>query len=294
MNTYFIRHSPALDVDAQTITRMWNEDYAGIHYPHWGQELRAEDCTSLDPEDYSGTGRGSVERLTTIAREGGYLYVTYRGIPGAKLGYVEPGSHIELLRSKWGNRNGLSGREAVLKVLKLTKVINLTATQSLPLSTVQPRQGTICRWKKAGDRVLALVEGMSSTGLNTLSPDLQEVMCMEYLRQSSVATLGLPVLSSTLAPIGRTMKDVDIYGLAHDGKRVIAQVTYHHLHSGQAKSKLRSLDTYADDGAVTVMFCRCARATQADSHLVFPLEDVYQNFCIDSEQGRAWIVAVAE
>jgi hypothetical protein len=295
MKTYFIRHSSELDINQAMLDRMWEEQYAGIHYPHDRHGTFKEgDCTSLDPKDYDDRGRSSMNILQTIAQEGGYVYTTYRGIPGAKLGIVKPGSQVQLLRGEWGSKNGLQGREAILKVLKLDKVINLTAVASLPMSTVQPRQGTICEWRKVGKRVRNLIEGEVYADLDSLNPDLQEVMCMEFMRTSAAAELGLPVLQSTLAPIGRTMKDVDIYGLSTTGQRVIAQVTYHTLGTSAASGKLRKLDPYADNGTETIMFCQCDNPTKVDGHQVFPLDTVYRSYCMESAEGEMWLAATSE
>ncbi|UYG06844.1 hypothetical protein [Halomonas sp. M4R1S46] len=294
MKTYFIRHSSELDIDQAMLKHMWDEQYAGIHYPHDRHgSLLEEDNASLDPEDYVSSGRSSLSILKNLGDEGGYVYSTYRGIPGAKLGVVRPGSQIQLLRGTWGKKHSLQGREAVLKVIRLDKVINLSATESLPLSTVQPRQGTICQWHKINKRVQALLEGESSGGVDSLTPDLQEVMCMEFLRTSAAAEAGLPVLQSTLAPIGRTMPDVDIFGLSPTGQPVVAQVTYHTLEQSKRNGKLGKLDAYDRDGAETILFCRCDAPSKVGDHLVFPLGEVYRSFCEGSSEGKAWLAAVS-
>ncbi|SHE75522.1 hypothetical protein SAMN02745148_01054 [Modicisalibacter ilicicola DSM 19980] len=294
MKTYFIRHSSELDIDRVTLETMWKNQFAGIHYPHDKAGNFGEgDSISTDPRDYKGRGKSSLDILWTIARDGGYVCTTYRGIPGAKLGIVRPGSEVQLLRGTWGSKNGLKGREAVLKVLQLENVINLSAIASLPLTTVQPRQGTICQWRKVKKRVQAVLEGEPSKDVSNLTPDLQEVMCMEFMRTSAAAAAGLPKLQSTLAPIGRTMPDVDIYGISTTGQPIVAQVTYHTLDAATGAGKLSKLDAYAKDGASTILFCLCKEPTEAGGHLVFPLTKVFQEFCIDSVEGKAWLAAVS-
>jgi hypothetical protein len=57
-------------------------------------------------------------------------------------------------------------------------------------------------------------------------------MCSEYLRHAHGA---LPILVHLLLPVGRTMKDVDIYGIASDGRKVHAKVTYLELERASDK-----------------------------------------------------------
>lgn len=294
MKTYFIRHSSELDVEQAMLDGMWEQQLVGIHYPQDRHgKLLGKDNASLDPVDYAKGVQGNIKRLNALTEEGGYVYSRYRGIPGAKLGVVHPGSQVQLLKGRWGKQNGLEGREAVIKAIRLDRVINLSATDSLPLSTVQPRQGTICQWHKINKRVKAILEGEASGGVGSLSPDLQEVMCMEFLRTSAAAEAGLPMLQSTLAPIGRTMPDVDIYGLSTTGWPVVAQVTYHTLERSISEGKLGKLDAYARDRAKTLMFCRCEHPTRIGDHLAYPLRDVYRAYCEETPEGKAWLAAVS-
>ncbi|MBB3231139.1 hypothetical protein [Halomonas stenophila] len=101
------------------------------------------------------------------------------------------------------------------------------------------------------------------------------------------------MLQSTLAPIGRTMPDVDIFGLSTTGQPVVAQVTYHTLEATAKNGKLGRLNAYARDGAKTIMFCRCDAPTKVDDHLVFPLGTVYRSFCEGRPEGKAWLAAVS-
>ena len=204
------------------------------------------------------------------------------------MGYVSPGSSVELFSGLWGGKNNLQGREATLKTLQLNRdqVRNLTAEEAIFLTAVQPRQGTFCRWRKVGRRVIAFVTGAPAVGLDSLTPDLQEVMCMEYLRTEKARMRGLPVLRHTLMPVGRTMKDIDILGFSEAGRIISAQVTFKTLSDGD--SKLRKLDPYRSQGNETIYFCRCEEAHQINGHLVFPLKYVFDDFCIKNEGGQEW------
>lgn len=228
---------------------------------------------------------GILERL---ASEGGYVFAVYRGIRGAKIGFVKPEAGITLYRGRWRTR---PEREAVLKVVKMERSITLSASESLSLSTVQPRMGTICQWHKAGTRVASMLEVVFEQVLGSLTPDLQEVMCLEYLREPAASDHGLPRLKYTLAPVGRTMRDVDIFGMTADDRIIAAQVTY--LTLKRARHKLKKLDAYADSKAHTVLFCNCDVPQQVGKHHVFPLSLVFEEFCLQNEHGRRWFKRIA-
>ncbi|MEJ2452237.1 MAG: hypothetical protein P8047_16515, partial [Gammaproteobacteria bacterium] len=143
--TYFVRHSSDLDVDRDTLNKMWNEDYFGIHYPFDKTESSHQnDSSSLEPSMYEGSAKSSLERMHKIAEEGGYVFAAYRGRDGAKIGYVKPGSAVVLLSGQWNTRDGKPPRKALLKVIKFDRSRNLSAEQSISLKSVQPRQGTLC------------------------------------------------------------------------------------------------------------------------------------------------------
>lgn len=294
MKTYFVRHSSALDVDKATLKALWDGDYIGIHYPHDAtDQSKREDSFSLDPSDYSGTARHTLARLKKFGKEGGYIFGAYRGHPGGKIGYIEPGTEVELFSGTWGNKNGLAGRDARLKVLKIKNARNLSAFEGLSLTSVQPRQGTLCQWKKVEGRVKSLVSGSVRNDLGSLTPDLQEVMCMEFMRTTKAVELGLPQLLYTLMPVGRTLKDLDILAIGNDSKPISVQVTYHDFASDIANKKLNKLDPYISEGGHTVLFCQCPVIQRINNHIVFPLKLVFEEFCLNSAKGRLWFRIVS-
>jgi hypothetical protein len=81
-------------------------------------------------------------------------------------------------------------------------------------------------------------------------------MCSEFLRSPAAAKLGLPRLVHLILPVGRTMKAIDIYGIAQSGKRIFAQVTYERIE--KSREKLEALCKYRDqNGDSLVLFCEC-------------------------------------
>lgn len=286
-HTYFIRHSSELDVDTETLDALWLGDRIAIHYPHdESGNFEQGDSRSLSPGDYAGRAKSALQRLLKLGRDGGYVFATYRGRPGGKIGYVPPGSSVELFSGKWGSKNNRKGREAVLKALRLHQIRNLAAEEAISLTAVQPRQGTFCQWHKVGQRVVALATGAPATGLGSLTPDLQEVMCMEYLRTADAGKRGLPTLRHTLMPVGRTMKDIDILGVAESGKVLSAQVTYKWLNP--TDWKLRKLDAYRMQRNDTIYFCRCDEMHEINGHIIFPLQQVFDDFCVSNQVGKEW------
>ena len=291
MKTYFSRHSSDLDIDRNTFDQLWKDDYIAIHYPHDKHDsFKSGDATSLNPGDYEKTAKSSLRALVELAKNGGYVFAVYNHHHGGKIGFVSPNSKIELLNGKWGSRNGLEGRDAVLKAIKLETPKNLTADECISLKSVQPRQGTFVRWHKVGSRVKSLLNGKTERNVGSLTPDLQEVMCMEFLRTDLTKKYLLPKLAYTLSPVGRTMKDVDIIGSTEDKKLIYSQVTFHKLESG--KWKLNKLDNYSGSNNHTVFFCKCDNPSKINNHHIFPIDLVFEEFCINSSQGQNWFQQV--
>ncbi|MDV6326889.1 hypothetical protein Q5L94_02395 [Idiomarina sp. Sol25] len=290
MKTYFIRHSSALAIDKATMDELWQQDRVAIHYPVDNSGNFGDfDSESLDPDDYSGSAKSNLQRFKDLARHGGYVFAAYRGKPGGKVGVVEPGSSVEIHRGKWKRKGDLPAREAILKSIKLNnkKARELNAGQAISLTAVQPRQGTFCQWHKVGSRVADLVEGNKTIVLGSLTPDLQEVMCMEYMRTQKAAENGLPQLEYTVMPVGRTMKDIDILGVDKHGKMVSVQVTFEKINP--TGKKLQKLDQYRMSGHKTVYFCNCDTTDIVNGHLVYPLKNVFTEFCEHTQTGKKWL-----
>ncbi|MEW6658057.1 MAG: hypothetical protein AB1424_05315 [Thermodesulfobacteriota bacterium] len=287
IETFFIRHTIDLDIDQETRDRLWRERLVAVHYPKDYKNILGDvDNESLNPEDYIGKARTAIRYINELAKSGGYVWAEYFGRDCVLVGKVPPGSHVKLLRGRWGSLHGLDGREAVLKTVKLSQVIEVLPATCAALMAARPRQGTIMHWPKAKRAIERLVEGITEQiTLDDLSPDHQEVICNEYLRQERLPH-GIPSLSKLLLPIGRTMKDLDLLGLASDDKLICAQVTYSRIE--EIGHKMERLKAYAGSDTYLLMFCSATEVANKDGVHIIPLEWVF-DWVNTSEWGERWL-----
>ncbi|PKR48664.1 hypothetical protein [Thalassospira povalilytica] len=243
MDTFFIRHGAKLDISDSTYRLLIEHETKkiAIHYPH-DRYTRGTgiDSESLDVSNYEGAAAKSLKALNTLAKKGGYVCATYKFGNTCIVGRVEPGSSIELLRGKWRTQ---ADRQAVLKSVELSNAYVLPPEKMINLLASRPQQGTICRWRAVGDQVMRLVEKLPvKAEASVLSPTLQEVMVSETLRSDLGG--GLPQIESLLMPVGRTLKDVDIFARTVDGKYLLVQVTNYRNGSDNYSSKVKRLKKY--------------------------------------------------
>jgi hypothetical protein len=273
VQTYFVRHTATMDIDAATRERLWDENRIGVHFPHDSTGgVRAEDNRSIDPNDYR-RGKRAIKLLNEMVQYGGYVCAEFSGHSGAKIGLVERGSEIELLEGHWGT----TLRKAVLKTLRLTKSKILTASEAAVLLVGRPQQGTLNRWPNARDSVRNLVDGLiSELSISSLHPFQQEILCSEYLRSDEAVSNNLPKLQSLTALPGRTMKDVDIIGITSEGKKFFAQVTHHNVRS--ADPKIKALKKFSPPDQYVILFCQCEQRHERDGIIIFPIEEVFSTF----------------
>lgn len=283
MKTFFSRHSSTLDIDEATYNYLWDNEYMAIHYPN-SNEKSIDDCTSINPNDYSGSAKKSLNALHKISKDGGYIFAVYENKDYYKIGYVEPETKIELIKGKWGRKNGLNGRIAILKGVKFKTSIIINPIDALSLTCAQPRQGTLCTWNKIGKRVENIYNGTKTKKtIDDLTPDLQEVLCSEFLRSNIDS--DLPKLESLLTPVGRTMKDVDIIGLTSESKRVLIQVT----HDNEPQWKIDRLQKYkSEKDCILILFCKTDKIKTINNVLIYDIEIAFKKFT-SSENGKKWI-----
>ena len=192
-------------------------------------------------------------------------YVSDRIKIGYVRGRVEGGGESVDREARWELRGSeYPGRDdgdpATLKTLQMEQVKELSRGEAMHLRAARPQSVAICRWKIVGRRLKDLVEENDpEPEWSSLSAAEQEAACAEFLRERHRDRQDLPVLSRLLLPVGRTLEDVDIYGLTTEGSRLYAQVTHHTEGSDAAEQKARRLREYLDssgDSVDLVSFCR--------------------------------------
>ena len=264
MDTYFIRHTRVLDLSNETKKKLWDEHRIAIHF---------EAVDSVDPNAYqTPAGKKAVRLFAELAKNGGYVCAEYAGRSESLIGKVASGSKVDFINDgTWR-----SGAECHLKTLVVQDAKWLNREDYARLAVGRPRLGTIARWPSARDGVATLVDGREqSLDWRTAPPALQEIACSEVLRLPEIEEMGLPRLRCLLLPVGRTLRDVDIVGIAADGKRIFAQVTF--LSRTVAAWKFEQLRAYgASGGSHRILFCQCENVAQEEGILVFPVQKVFE------------------
>jgi len=280
MQTYFIRHSSQLNISELTRQKLWDERRIAIHYPKdLDGELQSVDNNSLNFDDYCGVAKSVMKRFQALGREGGYVCAQYYGQSDLLLGTIVPNSKVKLIHGTWGS----SERHAVLKTLQLVDTKLLQSTEYSVIAASRPQQGTISRWHAIGDGIAALIENRKvQLSWKTLSPQRQEVGCSEFLRLPDALNFGLPQLKSLLLPVGKTLKDVDLIGIASDGKRIFAQVTYSNILEVAWKVK-RLHQFVSSKKSHVILFCNCDAHSVKEGVHIFPVQQVFKTL-----NGQAW------
>jgi hypothetical protein len=284
MRSYFVRHTEKLTIRDADLKKRWDEDRVAIHYPDERDGRKSEDSRSLEPEDYKGRDKTSISRLVELARDGGYVWAEslVSEDKAAKVGFVEPGTCIELrddahwnLRGRTDIKDRQNGDPAVLKTIKLSCVKSVPRSEQVGLRAGKPQQGTISRWN-VGDRLADFIKGKASARVwPNLSTAQQEAACAEFMREHHAHRPELPRLRWLLLPAGRTLQDIDLYGLADDGRKVFGQVTYHSRGSTEARRKLAVLEPYGGDNMHLLFFCPGQGVTEKNGvHFISADEEV--------------------
>jgi hypothetical protein len=283
VNTYFIRHTWKLNIDSATRSMLVDQGLVAIHYPDRPAGLGPEDVSSCDPEDHDRKGGNILRRFLALGRSGGYICAEYFAYPGWILGYVEPGTDVQLLHGHWHQP---ADRTAVLKTLKLTRVRHVEEGAAAAMLVARPRQGTFMRWPRAGRNIERLVDRWTAhPTFDDLSPDQQEVLCAEFLRTPLARSMGIPVLSHLTVPTGRTMRDIDIIGVAENGSQLVAQVTY--MHPDGARDKVGAMARFLPTSSC-LLFCDCEKIELRESVTLVPIRQVFECFA-STPLGMIWL-----
>jgi hypothetical protein len=291
MDTYYARHTWRMDVDEATRQSIFEAKQIAVHYPnHSDGVLHDEDIRSKNPGDHDARGRRALNALNGLATTGGYVLAEYHNKNEVLIGCISPGTEILFLEGKWGDLHKLSGRTAVLKTLQMNRVEKIFTADATVLLAGRPRQGTLMKWPRVRTMVQNLVEGVTEPqSLADLSPAQQEIMCSEFLRQPEAAAHGLPVMQTLLLPVGSTLRDLDIYGITSDGRKIAAQVTFSKFDS--IAWKIDKLKRYRDlPNVISLMFCDVEKELVHEGTQIFPLSEVFRLFTA-SERGRSWLLS---
>lgn len=278
MKSYFVRHTRGIAVLEKAIDYLWEQDKIGIHFPEVYEERAAtpedvQDSVSINKNDYEGRGaKRGISTFSELNANGGYIWAEYQNRENVKIGKIVPHS-FDIYETKWLPGEFPYQRKALLKTLRIDRknVRIITPNEAMALRAARPIQGTITRWPSAKNRLKNLVEGIPiDKSWGSLFPSEQETVCSEYLRNPDVAEC--PTLKRLLLPVGRTLKDVDIYGYAADGKTLFAQVTYSNKY--EVNGKIQDLQKYDDSRSHLVFFCNCEDVEYEGNVLFIPVERV--------------------
>jgi hypothetical protein len=114
---------------------------------------------------------------------------------------------------------------------------------------------------------------------DALGASNQEIMCAEFLRLPIVKRFRMPQLVCLLRDVGRTMKDLDLVGVAKDGRRIFGQVTYYRDDSKEFYEKRTKLQKFkGHKGAHLILFCDSERSRTGDGMTVLSIREVYPIF----------------
>lgn len=271
MGSYFIRHTNKILVSRNDINKIWDQNKVAIHFPGEGKK----DSESIKPTDYKKrSDRRAIKCFVELKENGGYIWAEYYTKDDVKIGKIKPNS-FEIFESTWSRNtsNRRKGDKAKLKTLQMENVRIVKPYEVMSLRAARPPHVTIVRWEAIGKRLEHLVEKKPiDKNWDNLSTEQQETVCAEYLRSADLEEC--PKLEFLLLPIGRTLKDVDIYGYTKDGREIFAQVTHYKKDNKNCKQKVEVLKRYRKREAHLVFFCDCNDVIKEDNILFIPTTKV--------------------
>jgi hypothetical protein len=217
----FIRHN--IDPDYQR--DLWDNRRIAIQF---------EDRKSVEPEDYPNRfAKSAMQLLKDCCDNGAIVAATYKDVSKTEIlvGRILKGStQIEL-----NHRDDYWNKEVQLATTDRC----IISYKDYPLLMIQPPMLTLSKWN-IGKRTLEaiLTNETVEPDVSLLHPSQLEVLCYEYLRATGK-------LEGLILPIGRSLMNVDIFGLNELGERVIAQVT-HQKNQSKIEEKAERLRGYKD------------------------------------------------
>ncbi len=226
MRAAFSRHKLA----PSALQELWADRHIAIHYL---------DIPSIDPNDYQGEGKNALKRLLRYCESGVIVGATYRSIKPAEMliGRIRKNSKIII------KNHGKS----IYKTVQLHDVLEVSYRDYPLLSAIQPIGRTLTGWPSAQKYLEAILDRKPLPWeVGSLHPSQLEVLCYEYLKLNSI-------VDALLLPIGRTLRDVDIYGINKNGTLIVAQVTHSNSIS-EITEKIKMLSEYYSKGVRLIYF----------------------------------------
>ena len=210
MRVMYVRHN--LGVEASILRDLYDGHLVALDFS--GQSTNP---SSTDPSDYSGEGRRAMQRLKDCGVNGALVAAYFRALhPDTLLvGRVEQGALVELFHRTSTTRGPL-----VYKTLHLADARPIKFSECPVLLATQPQRATITSWP-SGESIVNSVYYRQPLPevVTSLSCGQLEVLAFHYMEARGW-------IQGLLAPIGRTLIDIDIAGVTSDGRRVFAQVTF--------------------------------------------------------------------
>lgn len=234
---FFIRHTNVLEISQADAMDMFRDRIVGIHY---GSDYVEHPQELLDPNFYDQrSALTAMRNLTDLAKTGGYIWSDYSSISKSLIGRVNPNSEVFLKEfTATKNQQHFSKNKLFMKCIQLRDAQEVEINEHLAMRARRPRQGTLVRWWKSRGNIEKIIRGKTSVeSWGDLSPDQQEILVYEYLRKTREDEYHIEHL---LMPIGRTLKDIDIYGVNRSEKQVFVQVT----NSSEVRHKVEALKQY--------------------------------------------------
>jgi len=237
-NVYFVRHK--MHIPYEDAKELFEQGLIAFHY---------EDIRSWDPNEYSSiAAKKTIKHFEKLDKDGDWVIADYspilcadkdRNVSKENDGKTILVGKVEKNSRDYYESTGLCTKEKAkehdnerlkdkhiyktlrLKIYKALSVLSYTLFQlPFPRGTISPLRMI------SADNVQNMCNGCKlDNKVESLAPSQLEVLCEEYLRVENRKMKGLPRLKMLLAPIGGSMKDIDIAGLDSNGRYIFAQVS---------------------------------------------------------------------
>jgi hypothetical protein len=242
-NVYFVRHK--MHIPCEDAKELFKKRLIAFHY---------EDIRSWDPNEYSTmASKKTIKHFEKLDKDGDWVIADYspilctdkdRNIAKENNRETILVGEVEKNSRDYYESTGLCTKEKakehkkyhlkdkhIYKTLRLEKYKELSVLSYTLFQLPFPR-GTISPLRMISvENVQNMYNGDKlDNKAKSLAPSQLEVLCEEYLRVENRKMKDLPRLKMLLAPIGGSMKDIDIAGLDSNGHYIFAQVS-------QAKDK---------------------------------------------------------